>query len=156
MTEGASGAAGAGDDEDMASAGSSVQTAESGAAPEVARAGAGVDRGDGRDVKGKFTGAGNFGADAEAAELKAYSEQYGVTVITSRVRATLPDGSMRYYDGLVEDANGTYTGLEVKSGSASVTKGQRAFDKQVLAGSPATAHLIGRQITITDVVLLHA
>jgi hypothetical protein len=106
-------------------------------------------------MRGKLTGAGGYGADAQAAELAAYGRQNDVTVIDTQVRATLPDGSQRYYDGLVKEADGTYLGLEVKSGNASVTKSQRRFDNQVLAGTPATATLNGQRITITVVEYLH-
>jgi hypothetical protein len=70
------------------------------------------------------------------------------------VRATLPNGSIRYYDGLSPNADGTYEGVEVKSGSASLTAGQRGFDTQVDAGVPATAVLNGETIVITSTYLV--
>jgi hypothetical protein len=116
--------------------------------------GVGVDRGDGRDALGKFTGAGGYGKDAEADALADYAEQNDVTVETSQVRATLPDGSIRYYDGLVENSDGSWTGIEVKSGTSPVTANQTGFDGQVLGGTPATATLDGTTIEITNVVYI--
>jgi hypothetical protein len=71
-------------------------------------------------------------------------------VIGDQVRATLPDGSTRYYDGLSMNADGTYQGVEVKSGSAGLSPGQRTFDGQVNGGVPATATLRGAPIQITS------
>jgi hypothetical protein len=65
----------------------------------IERPGAGIDRGDGRDIFGKFTGSGGYGSDAEARGLAEYEEETGDVVIRDKARATLPDGSTRYYDG---------------------------------------------------------
>lgn len=117
--------------------------------------GVGVDRGDGRDALGKFTGAGGYGKDAEANALANYADDTGSTVYTNQVRATIQGSAgMRYYDGLVENTDGTFTGIEVKSGTASRTAGQAAFDDQVLSGTPATAILDGMLIRITNVIYL--
>ncbi len=110
----------------------------------------GVDRGDGRDVLGRFTGAGGYGADAEAQGLDQYAADTGRDVISDQVRSTLPDGSIRYYDGLSPNGDGTYEGIEVKSGSAGLTPGQQAFDSAVNGGTPATATLNGQSIQITS------
>ena len=103
---------------------------------------------------GRFTGAGGYGADAEAQGLEQYAADTGRDVISDQVRSTLPDGSIRYYDGLSPNADGTYEGIEVKSGSASLSPGQRAFDAAVNGGAPATATLNGQQIQITSVELV--
>ena len=64
------------------------------------------------------------------------------------------------YDGLVRNADGTYTavetytGAEVKSGTAALSPSQRAFDGAVDSGQPATATLDGRPIQITRTVLV--
>ena len=115
----------------------------------------GVDRGDGRDVKGHFTGGRGYGASQEAQGLEDYSDLTGRdNVIHEHVRAVLPDRSVRYYDGLSKNANGTYQGIEVKSGSAGRTRSQRAFDRQVDSGVPATAIMRGEQIMITSTFLV--
>lgn len=114
----------------------------------------GVDRGDGRDVKGHFTGGGGYGASKEAQGLADYADETGRdNVIDEHVRAVLPDGSVRYYDGLSEDRDGTYQGIEVKSGSATRTPSQLAFDHQVDRGVPAKATLHGQPILITSTYL---
>jgi hypothetical protein len=108
----------------------------------------------GRDALGRFTGTGGYGASAEAQGLNDYATATGRTVISDQVRATLPDGSIRYYDGLSPNGDGTYEGVEVKSGSASLSASQRAFDAQVDSGGPATATLNGQQIEITSTRLV--
>ena len=109
----------------------------------------------GRDALGRFTGAGGYGAAAEARGLSEYELATGQTVIRSQVRASLSkEGNGRFYDGLVQNADGTYTGIEVKSGSASLSASQRAFDEAVSGGQTARAMLNGRpvHITATDLV----
>lgn len=110
----------------------------------------------GRDALGHFTGAGGYGARAEAIGLSAYELATGQTVIRSQVRATLTRGGPgRYYDGLVRNADGTYIGIEVKSGSASLSASQRVFDSAVNEGAVARATLDGQPITITSTDLVH-
>jgi hypothetical protein len=109
----------------------------------------------GRDALGRFTGAGGYGAGAEARGLSDYELATGQTVIRNQVRAVLSDGGRaRYYDGLVQNAGGTYTGIEVKSGSASLSAPQRAFDTAVNGGAAARATLSGQPITITSTELV--
>lgn len=115
---------------------------------------AGIDRGDGRDVYGRFTGRGGYGASAEGQGLAEYTTATGREAIGTQVRATLPDGSIRYYDGLSVGVDGMYQGIEVKSGSASLTASQRAFDAQVNGGVSATAILNGTQISISSTYLV--
>jgi hypothetical protein len=50
--------------------------------------------------------------------------------------------------------DGMYQGIEVKSGSASLTASQRAFDGQVNGGVTATAVLNGTQISINSTYLV--
>jgi hypothetical protein len=116
----------------------------------------GVDRGDGRDEEGKFASgnSGHIAADKEAQGLQNYEERTGRPVVSDKVGAKLPDGTgPRFYDGLSENPDGTYTGVEVKSGSAAAKYGgsQRAFDDAVSSGQPAIAKLNGRTIKITSV-----
>ncbi len=109
----------------------------------------------GRDALGRFTGAGGYGADAEATGLSDYELATGQTVIRNQVRASLSEGgSGRFYDGLVRNADGTYTGIEVKSGSASLNASQRAFDSAVNGGGVARATLNGQSIEITSTDLV--
>jgi len=58
-------------------------------------------------------------------------------VVTDQVRASLPDGSIRYYGGLSSDGDGTWQGVEVKSGVAVKYPEQRAFDGAVNSGTAA-------------------
>jgi hypothetical protein len=135
----------------------------SAAAGAAQRVGVGVDRGDGRDALGHFASGSNarHGADAEAQGLAQYASRTGDQVIASKVRATIPGYGNRYYDGLTRNADGTYTaieakpgaetytGIEVKSGTAGLSAHQRAFDGAVDSGQVATATLDGRLIHIT-------
>jgi hypothetical protein len=122
------------------------------AAGDSAAARAGVDRGDGRDALGRFTGSGGYGADAEAQGLQDYTDLTGREAIPDHVQATLPDGAQgRYYDGLALKPDGTYEGVEVKSGTASRNLAQRTFDGKVSPSYPATARLGGQEIKITSV-----
>ena len=77
-------------------------------------------------------------------------------MISEKVRAVLPDGSIRYYDGLAQNADGSYEGIAVKSGTATRDAGQRAFDGAVDAGTPAKAILNGKPIVIrsTDLIVV--
>lgn len=114
--------------------------------------GPGIDRGDGRDSLGRFTGKGGYGADKEAQGLQDYSDLTGRDAIPDQVRAKLPGGSQgRYYDGLALKPDGTYEGIEVKSGTASRDAAQRTFDGKVSSSNPATARLGGTDIKITSV-----
>jgi hypothetical protein len=115
----------------------------------------GVDRGDGRDEEGKFASgnSGHIAADKEAEGLQEYADENGRQVIPDKARATLLDGSQRYYDGLSPNPDGTYTGVEIKSGTSPYGGSQKAFDNAVKSGQPATATLNGRVIKITSVVV---
>lgn len=110
----------------------------------------------GRDALGRFTGLGGYGVEAQEQGLLEYELATGQTVIRDQVKARLSVGGPgRLYDGLVENADGTYTGLEVKSGTASLEPSQRAFDNAVDGGSVARAMLNGQPIQITSTVLIN-
>lgn len=125
-----------------------------------------IDVGDHRDVEGKYTGKDSVAKDYEAEKLAEYaSENPHNEVVTDQARATIGEGgkgNTRYYDGieiLGEDPEhlGEYlgNGLEVKSGDAERTAGQRAFDAAVDAGTQARVKLPdGRivRIIMTDVL----
>jgi hypothetical protein len=145
---------------DAASAAEVVAIEGTGEAVDAATAGAdatdsaitGLDRGDGRDALGRFTGSGGYGADQEAQGLQDYADLTGRDPIPDRVQAKLPDSPQgRYYDGLARKPDGTYEGVEVKSGSASRNAAQRTFDGKVSPSNPATATLRGQVIKITSV-----
>lgn len=115
----------------------------------------GIDRGDGRDDYGHFVGSGNKPwSDKEQIGLDEVSDEIGADVIRDQVRARV-DGrdQNRYYDGLYQNADGTYTGVEVKSGSATRDAAQQGFDDSVSRSNPATANLNGEAIQIVQVIL---
>ncbi|PTT22419.1 hypothetical protein DBR36_01945 [Microbacterium sp. HMWF026] len=62
-----------------------------------------------------------------------------------------PNG--RFYDGLIRNDDGTYAAIEVKSGGATRTADQRAFDELVNEGIPASARIHGEPIPIVAVIL---
>lgn len=122
----------------------------------------GVDRGDGRDTGGRYANGQEIRpwVDKEKVGLDEYASEAGVDVIRRKVHVTYegaPQAS-RSYDGLVKnnDGSNTYTGIEVKSGSAIDEYGrasstQRQFDDAVNAGTPARGKLDGDDIIITRV-----
>lgn len=116
----------------------------------------GIDLGYGRDYLGHFTGSSGYGAEAEAAALERYAARTGEVVITSKIRTSFSDGNggWRYYDGLVRPADGSYMGLEVKSGTAARNQHQAAFDSRANSGDSAYATLDGARIRISSVQLL--
>ncbi|QKT08849.1 hypothetical protein HUN08_17765 [Gordonia sp. X0973] len=109
----------------------------------------GADRGDGRDNLGQYARGndGRSGKNAEKVALDKYESQNpGVKVVRDQRLAQIPNArgvsqNGRYYDGLVKNSDGTYTGIEVKSGTASLTPGQRSFDGAVNGGQPAYVKL---------------
>lgn len=115
----------------------------------------GIDRGDGRDDYGQYAsgnGGDRIAANKEKVGLDNYADDNGVEVIRDKVKAHV-DGSTngRYFDGLVRNPDGTYTGIEIKSGGAPYRGQQEEFDTIVNNGTPATARLNGEQITIVKV-----
>lgn len=92
-------------------------------------------------------------AQKEADGLKQVGKKLGAEVDTTKVRASVdgvPNG--RVYDGLVKKPDGTYVGVEIKSGTAIRSAAQRAFDAAVSPSNPATATLNGKIIKITEVI----
>lgn len=57
----------------------------------------------------------------------------------------------RYFDGLFRNPDGTYSALEVKSGTGGLTREQRLFDGLTNGGSPARAILNGQENSIVRV-----
>ncbi len=109
-----------------------------------------------RNRDGTFRGgdAPNPGKIAEQRRLDEIESQLGQPVERRQVLSGV-EGTKhgRYYDGLVLEPDGTYTGIEVKSGDAKLTKQQREFDSLVSPDNPAHATLDGKPIVITQVVL---
>ncbi|MGN8026865.1 putative T7SS-secreted protein [Microbacterium sp. 22242] len=125
----------------------------------------GIDRGDRRDTGGHFAKGGEGKPPWEVKEkqgLDQYSEENGgAKVIDDQVIARIADGPQngRRYDGLVDNGDGTYTAVEVKSGSAfdkynASSNTQRQFDEMVNNGTPAHARLDGKEIVIREVVVV--
>ena len=113
-----------------------------------------LDRGDGRDQRGHFTGKGGYGKSGETQGLADYKDQTGRDVITKQIGVTTKDGGTRFYDGLALKEDGTYEGVEVKSGDATRDAHQREFDDRVDSGIPATGTLDGKSITVTSTYLM--
>jgi hypothetical protein len=117
--------------------------------------GEGVNRGDNRDSGGKFTGQNGFGygRNAEAQGIKQYENANpGRWVTTEQRRASVsgaPNG--RFYDGLARLPDRTYEGIEIKSGTASLSPGQRVFDAQVSPQNPAYATIVNEQGVVETV-----
>lgn len=128
----------------------------------------------GRDTSGRFV-PGNTGSvdGAAAAEqrLQKFETQNDTTLIRQQVRAAVIDPAtgqpmtdpqtgkplFRYYDALAPTGTpGQYVGIEVKSGSADLTRSQRVFDSRVSAQTPAVGTLNGQPVRIIDTELLNA
>lgn len=93
-----------------------------------------------RTTDGKFAspnGAARGGAAAEQSVWDAIKEKFGWRVIEGSVGARSASGQVRYYDGAAVSPRGRVIGLEVKSGTASKTPAQRAFDSGVNTQNPA-------------------
>jgi len=113
----------------------------------------------GRNKGGKWTSKDNDvsrdeSMAKEAQGLEQYEERTGLKVDPDQVVAK-QDGSNvgRKYDGLAEKPDGTYEGIEVKSGAATRTAQQKEFDSKVSYENPAHATLHGVRIKITSVVV---
>lgn len=127
----------------------------------------GVDRGDGRDDGGHWT---SRDPDApipdyalkEKQGVDQVAEELDVNVIRDRVNVDYPGSpqSGRYYDGLYRNPDGTYTGVEVKSGGSNLDyqrpgNVQRQFDSQVSPDNPAVGYLNGEEVKVIEVIVVH-
>lgn len=77
--------------------------------------------------------------------------------IISEKRAARVEGTdkIRYYDRIIQREDGTWVGVEVKSGSAHYGGQQEAFDNLVSPDNPARVTLPdGRTIEISDIEVL--
>ncbi len=92
-----------------------------------------------RDALGHFaTSAGTrVGAAAEKQVMDDLADE-GYNVIRSQVATRGNGNQLRYYDCAIDLGNGEIIGIEVKSGTATRTPEQRAFDAWVEAGNHPT------------------
>jgi uncharacterized protein YukE len=114
----------------------------------------GEDRGDGRDDGGRYANGQESKpwVDKEAQGVKEVEDELGVQVRTDKVRANVEGTNRdRFFDGFFKNDDGTYTGVEIKSGSATQTASQREFDSLVTRDNPATATIDGEVVRITGV-----
>jgi hypothetical protein len=129
----------------------------------------------GRDSRGRYTSGNTGSADGAAAaeqRLQDYERQNHTTLIRQQIRAAIIDPKTgqpmldpktgkplyRYYDALepIPGQPGKYIGIEVKSGSADLTRTQRIFDRAVSPDMPAAGNLNGQPIEITRAIKLDA
>ena len=115
----------------------------------------------GRNRAGEYQSKDNSEARVDSARkqqegLDKYERRTGTKPNSDEVVARI-DGNakVRKFDGLAEKPDGTYEGVEVKSGSARRTPQQDAFDKSVSYDNPATATLNGKKILITSTKLIN-
>ena len=121
-----------------------------------------ANRGDGRDIKGRYAkdnGGAHMYDKSEALGLEKYIERVQreggaiKEVIEDKRLARIagaPQG--RFYDRLIQREDGTWVGLEVKSGGSSYNGTQRAADSMVSPDNPAVVKLDdGRTIRVTEV-----
>ncbi|SKT59627.1 putative NAD(+)--arginine ADP-ribosyltransferase Mav domain protein [Mycobacteroides abscessus subsp. abscessus] len=120
------------------------------------RPGEGINRGDDRDSIGTFTGRGGtargYGRQPEAEGVAKYKDETGRWVSTETKKSRV-DGvdHGRYYDGHARKPDGTYEGIEVKSGGASRDGQQRAFDDAVSYENPAYVTITNEQGVVETV-----
>jgi len=95
----------------------------------------------GRDALGRFLpksgGEVVPGSMAEQSVWNAVRQKPGWNVIEGRVSVRNPAGDLRIYDGAAVSPRGRVIGLEVKSGGATRTGSQSAFDAGVNTFNPA-------------------
>ena len=121
----------------------------------------GVDRGDGRDDYGQFAhGQTNKPwVDKEKIGLDEVEEELKVPVERQRARSSIEGSTQqRYFDGYVKNDDGTYTAIEVKSGTGyekymKNAENQKSFDDSISPENPATVTIRGQKMTITDVLI---
>lgn len=121
----------------------------------------GVDRGDGRDGYGQFAhGQTNKPwVDKEKIGLDEVEEELKVPVERQRARSSIEGSTQqRYFDGYVKNDDGTYTAIEVKSGTGyekymKNAENQKSFDDSISPENPATVTIRGQKMTITDVLI---
>ena len=122
-----------------------------------------ADRGDRRDARGRFTennGGAHTYADYERQGREVYSQQREEAgkplqrMVEEQHKAHVEGVEQgRFYDGLAQEADGTWTGIENKHGKASLRPEQREFDQSVSPDNPARVRLdTGEEIEVVRVV----
>lgn len=93
-------------------------------------------------------------ADKEKQGIDEIQDEFGVEVRTERTAGRI-EGSdhTRYFDGFFRNDDGTYTAIEVKSGGATRTAGQREFDGLVSETNPTIVKVDGEIMRVTSVYL---
>ncbi|MCX8564003.1 NAD(+)--arginine ADP-ribosyltransferase [Mycolicibacterium mucogenicum] len=124
------------------------------------RPGEGIDRGDGRDRYGHITGrpGGRYAGQREAEGLKQYEKRNPGRWVTNEQRKATVDGGPqggRFYDGLARQPDGTYEGIEVKSGTAGRDARQLEFDTKVSPENPAYVTITNEQGVVETVKVTH-
>ncbi|QIM16208.1 hypothetical protein G7067_06880 [Leucobacter insecticola] len=118
----------------------------------------GIDRGDGRDIFGKYTTSDKISANKEALGLQEVGLDLGVDVLPDQIVVRLEAGGQgRRYDGLIHVKGNQYIGVEIKSGGAHreyMRPGnvQRQFDGLVSQSNPAKGILNGQPVEIVQVI----
>ncbi len=110
----------------------------------------------GRDAKGRFTSDQEVKpwVDKEKQGIDEVQDDLGVEVRTERTAARIEGSNhTRYFDGFFRNEDGTYTAIEVKSGGATRSAGQREFDGLVSGTNPAIVKVDGEIIKVTKVYL---
>ncbi|WAC90195.1 hypothetical protein [Mycobacterium sp. Aquia_213] len=112
----------------------------------------------GRNGLGQYSDGNTGSADGAAAAEKALQDEEAATgrqLLRQQIRVTVIDPQTgqpiyRYYDALepVPGHPGEYTGIEVKSGTASLSPNQRVFDGQVSPQNPAKGTLNGQPVEV--------
>lgn len=112
-----------------------------------------------RGPDGKFSGFDEESKIKEQEDLDRAEEILGGPIERKQVLARVIGGrpTGRYYDGLFLNADGTYTAIEVKTGTGRY-KGtdQELFDSLVTPDNPATAKLYDKLIRIVSVKVRYA
>lgn len=117
----------------------------------------GPDRGDGRFLDGTWSNGRTGYYDAKGAEQKVLDnleDDLQLPIERRQVKAHIEgekqDG--RFFDGLIRKPDGTYSGVEVKTGDARYGGTQKHFDGLISSENPAIAKLDGQEIRITEVI----
>ncbi|MDP1660687.1 MAG: RHS repeat-associated core domain-containing protein, partial [Phycisphaerales bacterium] len=102
-----------------------------------------------RTADGKFAspqGLGRPGGAAEEAVWNAIEAKPGWMVVRGRVSVRGETGQLRVYDGVAISPSGRAVGLEIKSGSGTMTTAQRAFDSALNATGGQWVYGVGNYL----------
>ncbi|NIJ36976.1 hypothetical protein FHR22_001660 [Sphingopyxis panaciterrae] len=114
-----------------------------------------------RTLDGKFAsplGTGRAGGGAEVGVWDAIAAKPGWSVRTGNVAVRDASGQLRYYDGIAISPRDRVSGLEVKSGTSTLTAPQRIFDSTLNSKANNVAIGVGqsRGITVQRSILIKA